>query len=66
MIKQPNSTREALAHALALAITAPTDEKSAAALQLADTFAANLNALQVESAQRYSLVLVERAMRDAK
>lgn len=66
MIKQPSSMSEALAHALALSISAPTKEKRDSATELADSFAAHLDAAQVEGAQRYSLQLVENAMVQAE
>jgi len=61
MIKEPTSIDEALAQALALAITAPTERKSKAAIDLADTFAARLSVERVKAAQVESLRLVESA-----
>lgn len=62
MIKQPGSVEEALAHALALAITAPDNERAESALEIADELAANLSSDKVERAQMAALVLVEEAL----
>lgn len=50
---------EALAQALALAITAPTDEKAAEATALADKLAAGLSAFEVSRAKKEALKLVK-------
>ena len=56
MIKQPGSMQEALAHALALAITAPDDERAESALEIADELAASLSPNDVERAKLAALV----------
>ena len=65
MIKQPGSMQEALAHALALAITAPDDERAESALQIADELAASLSTDDVERAKLAALVLVNEAQEEA-
>ena len=65
MIKQPGSMQEALAHALALAITAPDDERAESALQIADELAASLSTDAVERAKLAALVLVNEAQEEA-
>ena len=65
MIKQPGSMRDALAHALALAITAPDDERSESALQIADELAASLSSDDVERAKLAALLLVNEAQEEA-
>lgn len=65
MIKQPRSVQEALAHALALAITAPDNERAESALKIADDFAANLSPDDVERAKLAALVLVREAQEEA-
>ena len=61
MIKQPGSMQEALAHALALAITAPDDERAESALQIADELAASLSSDDVERAKLAALVRIGEA-----
>ena len=65
MIKDPTSIDEALARALALAITAPTEKKSEAAIKLADTFAAHMSSERVEAARVESLRLVSSILENA-
>lgn len=65
MIKQPGSVQEALAHALALAITAPDDERAESALKIADQLAASLSSDDVERAKLAALVLVREAQEEA-
>ena len=65
MIKQPGSMQEALAHALALAITAPDDERAESALEIADELAASLSPNDVERAKLAALVLVNEAQEEA-
>jgi enoyl-CoA hydratase/carnithine racemase len=65
MIKQPGSAQEALAHALALAITAPDDERAESALEIADELAASLSPNDVERAKLAALVLVREAQEEA-
>ena len=65
MIKQPGSMQEALAHALALAITAPDEERAESALQIADELAASLSTDAVERAKLAALVLVNEAQEEA-
>ena len=65
MIKQPGSIQEALAHALALAITAPDDERAESALKIADELAASLSPNDVERAKLAALLLVREAQEEA-
>ena len=65
MIKEPTSIDEALARALALAIAAPTEAKSKAAIELADTFAAHMTHERVEAARVESLRLVSSILENA-
>jgi predicted glycosyltransferase len=51
MGNEPTNNFEALVAALALAITAPTDEQAARATELAEAFAATLHPDQVTAAQ---------------
>ena len=51
MITKPENAGQALALALALAITAPTDEKAAEAVELADGIAAGMTAEEVAAAK---------------
>ena len=48
----PKNDYEALVKALRLAVTAPTEEKSAKALELAEGFASSLNEFDIERAKR--------------
>lgn len=50
----PESPIDALAQALFLSITAPSEEKSADALELAEQFSNGLNELDVARAKRYA------------
>lgn len=50
---------EALAHALMLSITAPTDEKSQQALSIAEQIAANLSEVEVARAKKMAESLTE-------
>ena len=48
----PKNDLEACAQALFLALTAPTDELSAQATELAEGFASNLSATEVKKAKK--------------
>ena len=65
MIKQPGSIQEALASDLALAITAPDNERAESALEIADELAASLSSDDVERAKLAALVLVNEAQEEA-
>ena len=65
-MNNPKTVNDALAQALALSITASTEEKSKAALELADTFAAKLSKESVEAAKSAALILVEKQEHSGK
>jgi len=51
----PKNDYEALVKALRLAVTAPTEEKSAKAVELAEGFASSLNEFDIARAKREAM-----------
>jgi len=51
-MNKPTNDYEALVLALELAVTAPTEERSAQALEMAEGFASNLTEIEVGRAKR--------------
>ena len=58
-MEYPKNQLDALTQALVLAVTASTEEKSRAALELADGFAQGLNDIEVAQCKRRAEAIVK-------